>query len=520
MIRILILSLFLACASFAQVTIPWDQVDKTGATKADVGLDQVDNTSDAAKPISTAVQAALDLKADTADLAPVATSGSTADLVSPPVYFMMAFRNDENDGARIYGFGSGDGRIWGKLGTGALYTRTGAENSTRDPRMFTYKGRYYICYTTVAWGTGTSFGIITTDDFINWRHHVTVSCVGSLAGLNRVWSPKPFVDSDGQLYIYFSAANGTGGGTYGAFSQFYVQPTSEDLSTWGAPVLLNVVNFPASHIDGSPVKVGNTYHFFFKDEINRTIQRATGPSATGPFTQVTTGDWAGFGSGKEGISLVQVKPGTWRIYYEHYALQGIYYSESSDTFETWSTPVKISIAGDTYSNPGVYQVTDSGIGQKLLGLLLSYSHTGSYSKTLLENYAAAVINANWEALGESGNRATIAARSAWQFFLDYRNDAWGIGRIAPSSATNGTATINMIAYGTGDMDVTWGGHQVMKNNKQRKWENGVVDAVGSGSPEGVLSAPVGSTYRRTDGGADTSFYVKESGSGNTGWVAK
>ncbi len=43
---------------------------------------------------------------------------------------------------------------------------------------------------------------------------------------------------------------------------------------------------------------------------------------------------------------------------------------------------------------------------------------------------------------------------------------------------------------------------------------------GSGSPEGVVTAPVGSTFHRTDGGAGTSFYVKESGTGNTGWVGK
>lgn len=43
---------------------------------------------------------------------------------------------------------------------------------------------------------------------------------------------------------------------------------------------------------------------------------------------------------------------------------------------------------------------------------------------------------------------------------------------------------------------------------------------GSGSPEGVVTAPVGSIYLRTDGGAGTTFYVKESGTGNTGWVAK
>lgn len=43
---------------------------------------------------------------------------------------------------------------------------------------------------------------------------------------------------------------------------------------------------------------------------------------------------------------------------------------------------------------------------------------------------------------------------------------------------------------------------------------------GTGSPEGVVTAVVGSSWHRTDGGAATSFYVKESGTGNTGWVAK
>lgn len=43
---------------------------------------------------------------------------------------------------------------------------------------------------------------------------------------------------------------------------------------------------------------------------------------------------------------------------------------------------------------------------------------------------------------------------------------------------------------------------------------------GSGTPEGSVTAPIGSTYQRSDGGAGTAFYVKESGSGNTGWVAK
>jgi hypothetical protein len=43
---------------------------------------------------------------------------------------------------------------------------------------------------------------------------------------------------------------------------------------------------------------------------------------------------------------------------------------------------------------------------------------------------------------------------------------------------------------------------------------------GSGSPNGVVTAPVGTLYTDSAGGASTTLYVKESGSGNTGWVAK
>lgn len=43
---------------------------------------------------------------------------------------------------------------------------------------------------------------------------------------------------------------------------------------------------------------------------------------------------------------------------------------------------------------------------------------------------------------------------------------------------------------------------------------------GSGTPEGAVTADVGSLYTRSNGGASTTLYIKESGTGNTGWVAK
>jgi hypothetical protein len=43
---------------------------------------------------------------------------------------------------------------------------------------------------------------------------------------------------------------------------------------------------------------------------------------------------------------------------------------------------------------------------------------------------------------------------------------------------------------------------------------------GTGTPEGSVTASVGTLFRRLDGGAGTTLYVKESGTGNTGWVGK
>ena len=43
---------------------------------------------------------------------------------------------------------------------------------------------------------------------------------------------------------------------------------------------------------------------------------------------------------------------------------------------------------------------------------------------------------------------------------------------------------------------------------------------GEGDPNNVVTASVGRLYVDTTGGAGTVLYVKESGTGNTGWVAK
>lgn len=43
---------------------------------------------------------------------------------------------------------------------------------------------------------------------------------------------------------------------------------------------------------------------------------------------------------------------------------------------------------------------------------------------------------------------------------------------------------------------------------------------GAGTPEASIAGNVGSLWLRTDGGASTTLYIKESGTGTTGWIAK
>lgn len=97
-------------------------------------------------------------------------------------------------------------------------------------------------------------------------------------------------------------------------------------------------------------------------------------------------------------------------------------------------------------------------------------------------------------------------------------------------APNGV-TIVSIDGQTGNIVPGTDGNPTLGNDLTKRWgavytvkvcyvTNTVCDFAGSGTPESVVSASVGSTYRRTDGGAGTSFYVKESGTGNTGWAAK
>lgn len=96
------------------------------------------------------------------------------------------------------------------------------------------------------------------------------------------------------------------------------------------------------------------------------------------------------------------------------------------------------------------------------------------------------------------NLPAVPAGDLLPLTLDKTNNFVGVNTLVPSNALDVTGNAKVsgsIAVGSGGITIT----------------------SSSSSPEGTVSAPVGSLYMRTDGSTGTSVYVKESGSGNTGW---
>lgn len=89
------------------------------------------------------------------------------------------------------------------------------------------------------------------------------------------------------------------------------------------------------------------------------------------------------------------------------------------------------------------------------------------------------------------------------------------------TAIDATQDASHIAdYDVGDKIVLSNGEKVCNIAGSTTVANFITHARGTGTPEGAVVGRIGSTFERTDGGAGTSFYIKESGTGNTGWVAK
>lgn len=100
--------------------------------------------------------------------------------------------------------------------------------------------------------------------------------------------------------------------------------------------------------------------------------------------------------------------------------------------------------------------------------------------------------------------------------VDTNANGWSFQSISLGSATH-AVTDQLVGVSVDDAYVVF--YTTSQNGEFHLGPNKIITNR-TGDPEGVYSARVGSLYLRADGGSGTTLYVKESGSGNTGWTAK
>ncbi len=112
------------------------------------------------------------------------------------------------------------------------------------------------------------------------------------------------------------------------------------------------------------------------------------------------------------------------------------------------------------------------------------------------------------------------------------NGSQTVFNIAGASTTLGTAylvTIDGITQDSANYTITAGSPYTLTISTVPNGSVIVITSLtaglanwitGFGSPNGVITAPTGSVYTNLNGGSLSTLYVKESGSGNTGWIAK
>lgn len=318
------------------------------------------------------------LAADDVQAAIDELAAATATAVGRPIYLMSTFLNVD---MRLKIAGSADGKTWKWLVNPAYDP---AADELRDPSIVFAAGKWWVAHTNpptgnVYAGAVTHLSIASSTDLVNWEHVADVEMSSDISGVAYVWAPEWFVDDDASVHLFFCAT--TNSDHVSDFKFYEMTPDDDTFTTWSTPTLVTGTSIPSSILDPCMIKIGATYYLWFKNNATERLGYMTSSALTSGYTVVQSGttDWSGFGSPIEGATLVETIPGTWRIYFDKYTDQGMYFSESTDTFVTWSTPELItSPTGGTVLNHGtVLAVTDLTQQSNILGALVQLGGTSS-----------------------------------------------------------------------------------------------------------------------------------------------
>jgi hypothetical protein len=188
--------------------------------------------------------------------------------------------------------------------------------------------------------------------------------------------------------------------------------------------------------------------------------------------------------------------------------QNVYYDTTTGFFKFGRSDVLVPKCLVEVANPATAQWGGAFNSSVLLGIT---SAADSYFGLAGGNAGSCGIHF----ADVAGNRQGVIEYVHASDYMQMRVNAIDAFRWFSDSSANGyyrSEVTGANAASLGDATHPW--------SKVYSGAAGIFWTSGSGSPESAVTAPVGSLYSRTDGGATTSLYVKTSGTGNTGWTAK
>lgn len=239
----------------------------------------------------------------------------------------------------IYMLGSTDGLTFTELG--ADYNYTDNTEIVRDGWLYDDGQSYWMVYgNTDATVITSTTGLLRSQNLKDWALVTHIDWSAAMTGVNMVYAAKWFVTDDGVPHVVAPVTDT--GLLHTNFRLFETHPLNAAMTSWSAPVQIGGTGLRGDMIDPFIVKKGSTYYLWYK---YRTTQQIEIISSADPFTGYTlyqTGDWAGWGSGVEAMTVRQFGS-TWRVYMDRFqAGTGMAYSESTDDWATWSSLTGVS----------------------------------------------------------------------------------------------------------------------------------------------------------------------------------
>ncbi len=263
--------------------------------------------------------------------------------------FLLATFNNGEQQLRI--LGSTNAADFTGYAQGIVYTPPPG-NNLRDPSIIHHGGRYYLCHTAGNFGGVNYFSVLVSDNLQNWTH-VTDASMAAIGDVRWTWAPEWFLDDDGSLHVFVSAATTPEISTKHIIHELH--PLSADLTQWSAPTPVTGPAFP-SWADDEPgrvgaydpyvVKRGEAYYMFHFDSVSSCIELARSTnSLTGPYEALGTNNWQGIGLYKEGPSVMYLGGGRWRMIFADAIYSYLNSTDSTNNWATWSPAVPLSLPG-------------------------------------------------------------------------------------------------------------------------------------------------------------------------------